>query len=84
MQYLGMPNTWYLMLSDRHVITSYFIADSDRYLIGLRTGFCLNILGLFPRMYGEKYYFTWGGIEPMQGEIEMNIRKLGKFVLQGK
>ena len=27
---------------------------------------------------GERYYFTWGEIEPTQGKIETNIRKLGK------
>ena len=28
-------------------------------------------------MRGERYYFTRGEIEPMRGEIETNIRKLG-------
>ena len=38
-------------------------------------------------MQGERHYFTWGEIEPMWDEIEMNIAKLGnseKLKGQGK
>ena len=35
-------------------------------------------------MQDEKYYFTPGEIEPMQGEIEMNLGKFEKLRKFGK
>ena len=48
----------------------------------METGLLRNYFGHFS-MQGERYYFhvegsMWCEIEPMEGEIKMNIRKLEK------
>ena len=42
----------------------------------METGLLHDYFGNFSTR-GERYYFTRAEIEPMQGEIETNIRKLG-------
>ena len=44
----------------------------------METGLLHDYFGNFS-MRGERYYFTRGEIEPTRGEIETNIRKLGKL-----
>ena len=42
----------------------------------MKTGLLHDFFGNFSTR-GERYYFTRGEIEPMRGEIETNIGKLG-------
>ena len=44
----------------------------------METGLLHDYFGNFSTR-GERYYFTQGEIEPTQGEIETNIRKLRKL-----
>ena len=44
----------------------------------METGLLRDFFGNFSTR-GERYYFTRGEIEPMQGEIEMNIENLEKL-----
>ena len=44
----------------------------------METGLLHDYLGNFSKQ-GEKYYYMRGEIEPMRGEIELNITKLGKL-----
>ena len=44
----------------------------------METGLLHDYFGNFST-WGERYYITWCEVEPTQGEIEMNIAKLGKL-----